>query len=709
MIIKRPLALAIALTLSFTANANDAIEEIIVTANFRDTPLTKTAQSVSVISDRQAENRGAVHIESLLTLAPNIEFSSGSSRARFIQMRGVGDLEQYAEPKYYPSVGVVLDGFELTHAGAATTFDVSQIEVLRGPQGTRYGASAHAGLVKLTSNAPSEDFLAELSAGIGNYGSYNLGAVINGAIVDSLSGRLAIQQNSGDGFTENNYLGRDDTAGFDELTLRGALEYSPSEYSSHRLTLLKFSSDNGYDAYSFDNDRTTHSDQPGEDKNDSTALSLASTFTVGDGELTVNLSATEADTFYSYDADWASQDYCIIYSCSWGIDSAQESFDRSQQRDTLDIRYVAGDALLTAQQFNYVVGLYANSNEEDLGYNYPSLWYGNYSSHSEYKTSRVALYGEIGIGISNRLSLTSGVRAETFDEEYSDSNAVAHSGDESLYSAELSLSYESALGTVYATLAGAQKPGGTNVSASSQHGWMSTNFQNFMQNKLQFGSESLVNKELGFSGDFADGNGYLRAALFHTSRDNAQLENWMWDNDAGLWIGYLDSTSDATTYGVELESTFAATDKLSLSGSVGYLRTKVDSVETFDLDQWGFVTKVDRDQAKSPEYSYSLSANYALSDSLNAGLTIEGKGDSYYGYYHDGKLDSRNLVNGHITWLKGELELTFWGRNLTNESYATHALYFGADPRDNYGAWANETYLQLGEPRSYGVNARYSF
>jgi len=709
MIVKAPLALAILLASPSLVKANDSIEEIIVTANFRDIPLTKSAQSVSVISEKQTAQRGAVHIESILALAPNVDFSSGSSRTRFVQMRGIGDLEQYAEPKYYPSVGVVLDGFELIHAGAATTFDVNQIEVLRGPQGTRYGASAHAGLVKLTSNAPSENFSAELSAGLGNYGAYNIGAVVNGALAQNLAGRIAIQQSASDGYVENAYLTRDDTAGFDERTLRGALEYSPSERTSHRLTLLKINSSNGYDAYSFDNTRTTYSDQPGVDKNDTTALSLASTFSLGGGELSVNLSTTDADTYYSYDGDWASQDYCVSFSCSGGIDTAQEIFDRSQQRDTIDIRYVAGDPILMASDFNYVAGLYFNKNDESLAYSYPSLWYGNYSSQSNYSTSRAALYGEIGVGITNKLTLTSGVRAETFDEDYSDSNSVAHSGDESLYSAELSLNYESSLGTVYATLAGAQKPGGTNVSASSQHGWMSTDFQSFMQGKLQFGGESLVNKEIGFSGDFADGDGYIRAALFHTSRDNAQLENWMWDNDAGLWIGYLDSTSDATTYGIELESTFAVDDKLSLSGSFGYLRTKVDSIETFDLDQWGFVTKTDREQAKSPEYSYSFAANYAFSESLAAGLSIEGKGDSYFGYYHDGKLDSRSLVNGHITWAADALELTLWARNLTDETYATHALYFGADPRDNYGAWANNTYLQLGEPRSYGVNARYSF
>ena len=127
-----------------------ALEEIVVTADFRDAGLMSSAASISVLSEALMEERGAQHIEDILSAAPNISWSTGASRSRFIQIRGVGDLEQYAEPKYYPAVGIVLDDMELgSAANAGMLFDVAQVEVLRGPQGTRFGSSAHAGIVNI--------------------------------------------------------------------------------------------------------------------------------------------------------------------------------------------------------------------------------------------------------------------------------------------------------------------------------------------------------------------------------------------------------------------------------------------------------------------------------------------------------------------------------------------------------------------------------
>lgn len=201
----------------------------------------------------------------------------------------------------------------------------------------------------------------------------------------------------------------------------------------------------------------------------------------------------------------------------------------------------------------------------------------------------------------------------------------------------------------------------------------------------------------------------LNAAIFYNQRENAQLENWMWDAAAGLWIGYLDSTSDANSYGVEIDSSYRLNNNIRLYASIGLLETEVDAIETFDLDQNVFVTKLDRAQAKSPSYQYSFGLDWLLQDAWLMNLSVQGQGDNYFGYYHDGELEGYSLVNLSAQWQSDNLTLTFWGRNLADQDYAVHGLYFAADPRDNYGAWANQTFIQLGEPRTYGVNASYSF
>ncbi|MEH6558908.1 MAG: TonB-dependent receptor plug domain-containing protein [Oceanicoccus sp.] len=114
-------------------------------------------------------SRSAQHLEQMLALAPNVNFSGGSSRTRYIQIRGIGERSQFSSP-INPSVGTIIDDVDFSGIGIARTlFDVERVEILHGPQGTRYGANALAGIVAITSTAPSEDFNGYVESTLGNY------------------------------------------------------------------------------------------------------------------------------------------------------------------------------------------------------------------------------------------------------------------------------------------------------------------------------------------------------------------------------------------------------------------------------------------------------------------------------------------------------------------------------------------------------------
>ena len=135
-----------------------AIDEIVVTAEFNHDNPFNLPMSVSVLSSDDINQRNANHLEDLLFMTPNVNYSTGASRGKFYQIRGIGERSEFTEPVNY-SVGVIIDGIDFTGiALGASTFDIKQVEILRGPQGTLYGANALAGLVNMVSYNPTKDF-----------------------------------------------------------------------------------------------------------------------------------------------------------------------------------------------------------------------------------------------------------------------------------------------------------------------------------------------------------------------------------------------------------------------------------------------------------------------------------------------------------------------------------------------------------------------
>jgi outer membrane receptor protein involved in Fe transport len=688
------------------------LEEIIVTARFRDSTLLDSMGSISVVSQSVIAERAAQHLQDVLNTVPNVTWSAGASRARFVQIRGVGDLEQYYDPKYYPAVGMMLDDLELGDtANMGMLYDIDQVEVLRGPQGTRFGASGHGGMVFLRSNAPTDSFVGEFTGGAGNYDTNNAGLVLSGPLSDTLSARFALQQNNSDGYIKNEQLHRDDTNNIDELTNRVRLRWTPTDSAQYDLSVNYFNANNGYDPWSLDNNRKTFTDQPGTDNQKTAAVSLSGNWEL-DAAHTVqaSLSYLNANLHQSFDADWVSQDFCVTYLCSSGTDTAQEIFDRKRERWVSDIRLLGGEQRNMQGASRYVLGLYANTSSENFDYHHLSLWYGNSSSSSDYDTDRYAGYGEYQYDFTDQLTLVTGLRMEYVHDDYNDSNAFSSNINDTLWDGEISLKYAlSDNSMAYATIADSQKPGGVNTAASANQPFMSPQFQTFIHDKLQFDKETLLNKEIGLHTEQFDRRLALNIALFHASRNHAQLESWMWDEAAGLWIGYLDSTSNTTSYGAEIESTFDVNNHVQLYANLGALHTEVDSLTVYDLDQAKFVDRNGRAEAKAPSYKYNVGTRINFTEQWSGHLEIEGQDDSYYGYYHDGKLPDYNLLNASVQWRNEKVAITLWGRNLTDKDYAVHGLYFGADPRDDFGDWRNQTYLQLGEPRTYGLALVYSF
>ena len=156
------------------AETSQVIEEILVTGEFRPVDINRLPASISVIGAEAMQLRAAQHLEDISGMVPNLNVTSGASRARYFQLRGIGERGQFEEP-LNSSVGLLIDGVDFSGVGGvATLYDVAQVEVFRGPQGTRYGANALAGLINVQTNDPTQTLSGNLRMQAGNYDSYGL-------------------------------------------------------------------------------------------------------------------------------------------------------------------------------------------------------------------------------------------------------------------------------------------------------------------------------------------------------------------------------------------------------------------------------------------------------------------------------------------------------------------------------------------------------
>lgn len=236
----RATALSIALaTASVPALAQDgiepggqrALEEIIVTATRRDTPLQGTPLSIGVLTAQQIEDSGALHIYDYWRLIPSLAVTDwGFAGNRFI-IRGLSgssgpETDESLTANYLDDTLLISPQGLFTHAPSFRLVDIERIEVLRGPQGTLFGAGAMGGAIRLITNQPDatratqsyEALVSDTAHGDLNYG---LTAVWNLPVVEDRSAlRLAAYQFDDDGFIDDVGQDQDNANGATTVGLR---------------------------------------------------------------------------------------------------------------------------------------------------------------------------------------------------------------------------------------------------------------------------------------------------------------------------------------------------------------------------------------------------------------------------------------------------------------------------------------------------------
>jgi|TARA_B110000971_G_scaffold63087_1_gene64459 outer membrane receptor protein involved in Fe transport len=668
----------------FADDVDDVIEEVIVTGEFRDTSVSQLAASVSVLLPEQ-NGESVSHLEEILGRAPNVNFSSGGSRARFFQVRGIGERGQFSEP-LNASVGLLVDGVDLSGIGtAATLADVSQVEVFRGPQGTVFGANALAGLINVVTPDVADELSGSVDFGLGNYSAIDLGGVLSGPINDRVGFRISAHQYKDDGFIDNTRLGRDNTDNHDETTVRGKVA-GDLDQGGWQVVFGSINVDNGYDAFSLDNDRNTRSDEPGSDTQESKYLGFKLDHNLNEKvALDASIAYVSSNIDYGYDEDWT--------FAGFDVDgyTATDLYSRDVDTATLDLRLLsrAGEGL-GAGKVDWVVGFYAFDRQVDLTRQYTYLE-DNFTS--DFDVDRLALYGEVSSELAAGLRISVGLRAEEHSANYSDSESVSFAPDDNLLGGRILL--EKVLADenlLYASLTRGYKSGGFNTSGSLD------------ADLRLYDPETLWNLELGYKGSLLEDRLSLRAAVFRMQRRDVQTATSITrvrPNGSSEFIDYVGNAAEGINQGFEFELAFQASDRLQLSASLGLLDTQFEDY----IDGSG--QNLDgRDQAQAPSYQFYLSGDYQIAQDWALNINVEGKDDYYFSDSHAERSSSYELLNASIGYSTERWDFSLWGRNLADTDYFVRGFFFGNDPRDGYTA---RGFTQLGAPRQFGVSASANF
>ncbi|GAB3021931.1 TonB-dependent receptor [Bowmanella dokdonensis] len=669
------------------ASEADSIERIVVTSDFNAQSLQTLPASVSVVDQEQIRHRQAQHLEQILNVAPNVNFSAGASRGRFVQIRGIGERSQFAEP-INPSVGFVIDEMDFSGIAAiGTLFDVQQVEVLKGPQATEVGANALAGVIKIQTVEAGSDQPGRVSLSLAEQDTWSLGLAQGGDLSEKLKYRVAVQQYRSDGFMENTYLGRDDTQNKDELTGRFKLKYLVSDDLSLSLNYQHFDIDNGYDAFSLENTRQTRSDEPGFDRQKTHALSLKADWQLDWGRLVAIGSVSDSDIGYAYDEDWT---YVGFHPWEY---SSFDAYYRERDTRALEVRALSDEeGRIFSGSTDWVLGLYAKSTDEDLARQYT---YAESDFFSNYQPDNIALYGQTQTHFSDQTRLTFGLRVDRFTIDYRDSNGFTESLKDTIVGGKLVLDHqvnEQAL--VYAGIYRGYKASGFNPD------------ERVSDEKRIFNPEYSWNYELGVKGSTADGRGNIRLAAFYMQRDDTQVSDFdvlIREDGTADFIDVIDNADNGNNYGLELETQWQVTSAWSVFANLGWLRATFEGYERAD---GSYVEE--REQAQSPRYTFNLGMDWDITDSLRWHLEADGKDEFYFSDGHNEQSDAYVLVHTRLSYQYKDWTFAVWGHNLFDKEYQVRGFGgFNNDPREFYEA--PEPYYQLGDGRMLGVSLDYLF
>jgi len=690
------------------------LEEIVVTAERRPERLDRVPIAATVISGDDLSQQGVSNIQDLGTVSPSINIQNQQALS-FVNIRGVG--LQATNPTTSSGVAVYSDGFFIPHeiAVADQYYDVQQLEILRGPQGTLVGQNSTGGALFVNSVRPSfESMTGYIAQSVGNFGYAKTEAALNAPASDTFAVRVAGNYYQRDSFYDDLHLGNPPaTAG---------LEPGNAESWSGRIGLAwqPVSSVNLYLKYEI-----TKRDGDGFIGKDYTELAgannaldprLSDPFTISYDEP----SSDEYDmSRVSLELNWNINDHIRLRSLTGyqdaeiknHFDNDQTNFPLSSAEQRLDETTFQQELNLISEgpgPFNWIVGAFYLHDRTPTFLHLFTAPPGpppTFTIDTKPEEESYAVFAQTTYAFTEKWQLLAGARQTWDDKKQTGTQTleiptglppplppivlvpVPLNGDidGSETTGKLALSFfPNSDSTLYASASRGYKPGGLNAG-------------NLVS--LTFEPEKITAYEAGYKSNFLDRRLRTSLAAFYYDYEDMQTTAI----DAGGQRAII-NVPKSKIYGAELELDARLGDlTLSLGGSYNHSSVDgplvlVDAGNPFagpqDLE--------DRSLPYAPQWTANFGGTYAVIASFGTfSLTAQ------YSYTDDAfaslfQLEPRDLLESH-SLLNATVNLTFkngfwleaYGTNLTDERYAAGTIGV------NSAVW--------GAPRQYGARVGYRF
>jgi iron complex outermembrane receptor protein len=666
--------------------------EITVTSRRREEALQEVPIAVSVVGGDQLEDVAASSISELDGYVPNLSIYQGRNQSTTLTafIRGVGQ----ADPLWGvdPGVGLYIDDVYIARAQGALldVYDLSRVEVLRGPQGTLYGKNTIGGAIKYVTKPLSNTPAGRITWNPGTFGTQEFRANFSGPIVkDKLLGKVGFAKLTRDGYGTNLNQERE-VSNKNSTAYRLALEWLPSDEVSLRVDYDKTKDSAepvgltrlgenplcppflGEACPPYDNLFDTESGIDPVNDTDSTGYALTLTWDISSSWRFKSITAyRETDT-----RNWIDFDTTPV-----AIADSEATYYDDQTTQEFQFVYSGSDKWSGVFGLFYFDGLAGGEVEAIFFTNFPNTTTGST------KTKSYAVYGNASIRLADRLTLNLGLRPTREKKDGSAFNVFNTDNDFTDYFLVAGEFEESATFSSLAPMLGLDYQFNPDVMGyfKVNRGFKSGGFNVRAQNNLNpvpsvvVDDEVMTVAEIGVKSVLANRSLVLNVAAFYGDYTDVQVSTFTafdsdGDGEDDAFFGDFLNAGDATISGLEVEYNWASKSWFGLSGFLAYLKTDPDF-----LDENGDGVLDAQVISNAPEFTGAIRGNFDFP--AFGGLITASVG---YSYRDDSILTNEGvdpiiqpaygLADAWIAWLSGNAKWRFGvsGKNLLDEEYLTN-------------------------------------